>query len=243
MALWNTIAAARLTAGRLWLPRLSLDMMARDWATFTIPFDWDLTDDQTYVGNKSWDNFLSGRLTICYPDSWDADASYATAMRLTLTPMLRFTNTGDLPTVNVRLTDGDDEAEVTSAGSAAVCTITKTYLGGALPTGPTSETMQVEITGGPTNTTVFCERDMGDRGCDSHIQFYLTSGTSRSTQSGPGGEGELVFAAADEPTASETWEGVTIRIIDAGVSGKYKVCLKKSDGSYYWHLLATAEPP
>jgi hypothetical protein len=178
MALWNEPSATRLTAGRLWLPQLNLDLMARDWSVFATPCDFvyaNLDEDYvTFVG--SW--VTLDTVWVCYPDDWDADLSYETLLTLRMTFMLDWTRSaGPAPDVEVRFLNGSNTAVVPDQIGTAPCTIIKRYTASNLPTGPTEETIQVSIySGTPGGTvTVTGDRSMGDRGPDS--LYYFEVGT------------------------------------------------------------------
>lgn len=180
MTMWTSISAARRAAGRLWTPQLSLDFMARDWAAFTVPqdFDFDNVSSVHVAYSGTWISFNGspGGPYICYPDSWEADDTYVTELVVDLYLKFYYTlSGGDTPTVQVRLEDGDNSATVTT--STTYYNLTKTYAAGSLPTGPTCESLQVNLSGGTAleTTTIYADRAYGERGPDSFYQIRVAT--------------------------------------------------------------------
>ncbi len=61
---WKGMSSDSVTAGRLWSPELSFNMMERDWALFQVPFDFELAEiQQAPDGNANFN------LTFFFPES------------------------------------------------------------------------------------------------------------------------------------------------------------------------------
>ena len=73
MALYTDITADRLTAGRLWTPALSLDLMSRDWSNICRPWTYYLVE-KTGGGLGTWQD-IAPAIEMAWP-SFDVDASF-----------------------------------------------------------------------------------------------------------------------------------------------------------------------
>lgn len=178
MSLWSDISATRLTAGRLWMPQLSLDLMGRDWCSFTVPCDFEFQDtaSESIGGTGEFDSLDAFAITVCYPDQWDVDDSYSVQLKVDIYLSLYYTHSGgSSPQVYVGFENASGSAWVTDTSSPGTYyNIRKIYTSG-LPTGPTDEMIQWSVQNATNGETfnLYADRTMGDRGSDSVYKFEI----------------------------------------------------------------------
>lgn len=170
MPYWETIAADRYAAERLWLPSLSLDLISRVYSGFKVPFKYNGygTHNSSTVG--SWHDMTT--ITIVYPEQWSLDTTFDD-MGLRLGFPIRVDCTS-ATSVQARFKSSPEDT-VTSTGSWTRGVITRTYT--ALPTGATEEIIEWYITANVPPGGESADSDRGTSspfGPDCYFEFYQT---------------------------------------------------------------------
>ncbi len=179
MSTWVNIVASRMAASALWPAELTLDFMGEDWATFTVPLDCEFNETIGFsFGDSGVTTKTLGLLCLGFPDSWDSDDEFVASLRLSLVipwtvggPNTHEASLGVNGGTFVVLNGG-------GGGASGVATITRTWDEGALPTGPTTITVEAraDVDFDPGESfNVQSTRTMGSRGPDCRYQFVLSS--------------------------------------------------------------------
>ena len=120
--IWVDIDSARYAADRLWHPSMSFDMMARDWAGFTLPLTVRAATRSDGPTQDTWNNWFTFEFFL--PPDWSADPTFddlTIHISIDLSLKLSVLGSGD---VKVRITD---QTSVTvDDNSFAWFTLTKT---------------------------------------------------------------------------------------------------------------------
>lgn len=149
---WKSIGAGRFFDGALWTSNLSIDHLARHFALFGV-----VGTSQIRQASRSSVGIVDRTITVCFPDSWDLDESFAAA-RLVLQVEVSVAEIGGNATGTIFLVGGSN-APTLIAGPRY---LTKDYTS-PLPTGLQTETIRMDVTGVGTsvNFASFPETGIG----------------------------------------------------------------------------------
>ena len=233
--------------------------MGRVWSSITVPFDMQI--DNVHLNGGDSDTVSLG---ICFPASWDVDTEYDPRIQVLLTIYLLATYTivgGPLATADTITVDigGDTTTLNPTDTGTEVFAVTRTWTS-SLPTGGTEITLSMDYSSwdNPLNDCDI-DRDIG-WGPDSSLVVNLggtapagaTGGGEDDTEAIPG-DPEIVkypiFSTSTalgpypaRPTASATWDGVSIRLKDTDEPCVRQTCLERSNGTYMWVDAEMADP-
>lgn len=154
--LFAAITSDRYASGRLWSPEFSLDLIDRDLALWTMPFDFHI-ESTVASGTTFW---------IVFPTNWPSDEGVSNLrVRFNLYAQLNAQLLGD--TAVVKLSGGDQTQTV--VGTVAEWKFFSRTWSPPFPTGLTALTF-IDDGGDPFEV----QRGMG-RGPDCFLQFLYTS--------------------------------------------------------------------
>jgi len=160
LALFAAIAADRYAAARLWTPELSLDLIDRDLALWTAPFD--VTVEQVL--------WSSGTTDFCYamfPAAWPSDEGVSN-LRMRLSMYLEGGIQVALDTAIFGFESGDQQQTFTST-SYSWALFSRTW-SPPFPTGETLIRLSADGASDPAKA-----RRQSERGPDCFLQFLYTS--------------------------------------------------------------------
>lgn len=145
MGLWTTLPSARFDVGSLWLPDFSFRYLYRDYALFSHPFDFEISETTGAAGpTTNWTT--KANFSLDFPD-FNGDANLGAG---TLTVVIRLKCQVTSGSVDFRVIDlGNSTAVATITGSGTYQYGTTSFkydisAGDTIPTGSTSLAIQTQ---------------------------------------------------------------------------------------------------
>lgn len=166
MSLFRKVLATRYPVGMMWLPNLSLDLLSRDWAAFTEPWDFNVTQQSVTPTNAG--SFVDWFDTeVFLPTSWAIDEQFATLqlrLRFGLEAQINFSGDQFYFRPKYLTHTGTEFLVAGTTGYIYRYPLDLVITGSALPSGRITVTWQIK-----GNTTQPCRvrRIFGVQGADS----------------------------------------------------------------------------
>lgn len=174
---WKGMSSDSVSAGRLWSPELSFNMMERDWGLFAVPFDFEMDElQQTPSGNQNFNlTFFFPESSVLLDQTLDDNATFS----LQLWFQGKILNEVDYDSK----VEFNNESSQTGATSETAYNDTTSWFNcrrtySTIPTGETVESMKFTATvsgDGPGNEDARVRRVWGN-GSDCSAYFTFSTG-------------------------------------------------------------------